>query len=240
MAALNVDDIGAQIQAGLGMIGVDDVKASEVIAVTLIVDDSYSIKAEGNEQFIRDGVNSVFEALGESKQKDGILVHVSYLNGRQFPFCALKDAVKLDVHNYQATGGTPLFDQQLVVLGRVVAKTQEFADNGVPVRSVTFTFTDGADSGSRKRPQDINPVVRDMLRQETHIIGAMGIDDGVTDYTKVFTSMGMDPQWILTPKNSKSEIRKAFMVASQSALRASQAGGGFSAAATGGFGAGTP
>jgi len=46
--------------------------------------------------------------------------------------------------------------------------------------------------------------------------------------------MGIDPRWILTPGNSPSEIKAAFRVFSQSAVRASQAAS-FSRASLGGF-----
>jgi hypothetical protein len=42
MIALDVVDMGAQIQAGLG-VAVDDVTASEVVLVTMMPDDSNSI-----------------------------------------------------------------------------------------------------------------------------------------------------------------------------------------------------
>ncbi len=47
MQALNVIDLGAQIQAGLG-VNVDDVTASEVVLVTIMPDDSGSIRFSGN------------------------------------------------------------------------------------------------------------------------------------------------------------------------------------------------
>jgi hypothetical protein len=47
--ALTVIDIGAQIQAGLG-ISVDDVMASEVVLVTIMPDDSASIDYGSNAQ----------------------------------------------------------------------------------------------------------------------------------------------------------------------------------------------
>jgi hypothetical protein len=58
----------------------------------------------------------------------------------------------------------------------------------------------------------------------------MGIHDGTTDFTQVFRSMGIPDRWILTPGNSASEIRRAFQVFSQSAVRATQGMqlGGFS------------
>jgi hypothetical protein len=45
--------------------------------------------------------------------------------------------------------------------------------------------------------------------------------------------MGIDDRWVLTPRNSAGDIRRAFQVFSQSATRLSQGG---SAASLGGFG----
>jgi hypothetical protein len=64
----------------------------------------------------------------------------------------------------------------------------------------------------------------------------MGIDDGRTDFRQVFGGMGFHDRWILTPANTPTEIRAAFGTFSQSAVRASQAVGSFSATAMGGFG----
>jgi hypothetical protein len=75
-----------------------------------------------------------------------------------------------------------------------------------------------------------------LLRTESYIVGGMGIDDGYTDFTAVFQTMGIQPEWILTPKNTPSDIRRAFGTISRSAVRASQAAGNFSQTALGGFG----
>ena len=73
-----------------------------------------------------------------------------------------------------------------------------------------------------------------MTRSEAHIVAAMGISDGITDFRAVFRDMGIEDRWILTPGNNPSEIRRAFQVFSQSAVRASQAAS-FSQGAAGGF-----
>lgn len=237
--ALAVPDIGAMIQAGLG-IAADDVTASEVVLVTTLVDDSGSIRfAAGNAQVVRDGHNLVIEALRGTKQKDGILAHTRYLNGLVlYPYLPLDQAILMDQNNYDPSGGTPLYDQTMVILGTVLAKTQEFIDNGVPVRTVTLIVTDGADAGSRRfTDRNVAKLVADMMLAETHIVAAMGIDDGGhTDFIKVFQGMGIRDKWILTPGNSPSEIRQAFQVFSQSAVRASQGSASFSKVAIGGFG----
>jgi hypothetical protein len=78
-------------------------------------------------------------------------------------------------------------------------------------------------------------LVADLERAESHIVAAMGISDGSTDFRRVFCEMGINDRWVLTPGNSPSEIRKAFQVFSQSAVRASQSAS-FSQTALGGFG----
>lgn len=236
---LALADLGAQIQAGLG-VAVDDVRASEVVLLTMMPDDSGSIRYSGNEKVMREGHNLVLEALSGAKQKDSILAHTRYLNGHVlFPYCAVTHATRMDTSNYEATLGTPLYDQAVVLLGTVIAKAQDFAMNGVPVRTVTLLLTDGADAGSTwAKAKDVRALVEDMRRGENHIVAAMGIDDGTTPFRDVFREMGIEDRWILTAKSGAADIRRAFVLFSQSALRASQGGGGgFVQAAAGGFGA---
>lgn len=237
-ALMIMPDIGALIQAGLG-IPVEDVTASEVILVSAMIDDSGSISMANNEQLVRDGHNMVIDALQKTKQRDNILMHTRYLNGKVlFPYRPIDQAIKMDGRNYVANGGTPLYDQTAVLLGTVLAKTFEFENNGVPVRTITLIITDGRDERSVKVfATDVAKIVEEMLQMEKHIIAAMGIDDGRFDFKTIFRNMGIPKQWILTPGNTPSEIRQAFQVFSQSAVRASQSATAFSKTAMGGFGA---
>jgi hypothetical protein len=231
LATLDVVDIGAQIQTGLG-VSIDDVAASEVVLLTMMPDDSMSIASAGNTDAVRDGHNFVIDALRASKQSGEVLAHTRYLNGHVLcPYTALDHAVAMTAANYDPRLGTPLFDQTAVLLGTVIAKSQELSQAGIAVRTVTLIITDGGDYGStRCKPADIKALVADMLAQENHIVAAMGISDGTTDFKQVFRSMGIPDRWILTPGNSASEIRRAFAVFSQSAVRVSAGAqlGGFS------------
>lgn len=235
--ALNVIDIGQQIQDALG-VPADDVTASEVVLVTMLIDDSGSIRFGGNVPAVRDGHNGVLQSLAATKQCDGMLLHTRYLNGQiLFPYALMSQTVRMDATNYHPDHATPLYDETLVTLGTVLAKTQEFIEHGVPVRTITLIVTDGCDTSSRKaRAADVRAVVRDMLRQENHLVAAMGVDDGSTDFRLIFAGLGIRDEWILTPGNSPSEIRKAFAVFSQSAVRASQNAQSFTHTALGGFG----
>ena len=144
----------------------------------------------------------------------------------------------MDSRNYDPNGGTPLYQQTVVLLGTVLAKSRQFAAAGVPARTVTLIITDGADEGSgRPGAREVKALVSDMLKAERHIIAALGVDDGSTDFRAVFREMGIEDRWILTPGQGAGEIRRAFQVFSQSALRASQSAGSFSKTAVGGFGA---
>ena len=236
MQALQVVDVGSQIQNALGT-PADDVQASEVVLVTMLVDDSGSIRFAKNTKTVRQGHNHVIDALVATKQRDSLLVHTRYLNGFVlYPYMPIDQAVKMDAQNYNPVQGTPLYDEAVVTLATVVAKAQEFADNGVPVRTITLIITDGDDQHSvRANANKVRTIVGDMLRQENHIIAAMGIDDGSTDFRLIFKGMGLRDEWILTPGNKAADIRRAFELFSQSAVRASQGIGSFSQTALGGF-----
>jgi len=238
LQALTVADVGNQIQTALG-VKVDDIQASEVVLVTMLVDDSGSIRFGGNAQAVRDGHNLVLEAISISRQQNNILAHTRYLNGFVlFPYVLIEQAARMNQGNYNPNGSTPLYDQSVVLLGTVLAKAQEFADQGVAVRTVTLIITDGNDEHSvRSNARDVAAIAKDMLKAETHIIAAMGIDDGHTDFKEVFKEMGIRDEWILIPGNTPSEIRKVFQVFSKTAIRATQSAAGFKTAAAGGFGA---
>lgn len=224
--ALDVPDLGARIQAGLG-VAVDDVAASEVVLVTMMPDDSGSIACHGNVEAVRDGHNLVLDALVASRQGEDVLVHTRYLNGQVlYPYCGLDAAVRMNPGNYDPNLGTPLYDQSVLLLGTVIAKAQELLDAGVAVRTVTLLITDGADAGSRtSRAADVRALIEDMLRAEHHTVAAMGISDGHTDFRRVFQDMGIPDRWILTPGNTAGEVRRAFQVFSRSAVHASAGGG---------------
>jgi len=234
--ALDIPDMGAQIQAGLG-ITPDDVPAQEVTLVAVLVDDSGSIRFAGNSQSVQDGFNLITESLSKSKQANGVLFHARYLNGHVYtPYALLSDVPRMSSQNYNPNGGTPLYDQTALILASQLAKLQEFEDAGTTARTVTVILTDGMDEGSRKhRASSVRTVVREMLAKERHIIAAIGIQYDACDFKQVFGEMGLEDKWILTPKNSPSEIRKAFAMVSQSAVRASQGGASFSKTAVGGF-----
>jgi hypothetical protein len=201
-------------------------------------DDSGSIRSSRNAQLVRDGHNLVVEALCKSKQRDAVLAHCRYLNGNVlYPYRAVDQAEKMTTKNYDPCLGTPLYDQTMVLLGTVVAKAQEFAAAGVPARTVTLILTDGGDcTSTRAKATDVAALVRDMARTEQHIVAAMGLDDGSTDFRQVFREMGIEDRWILTPAAGPGEIRKAFQVFSQSAVKATQGAAAFGGVSLGGFG----
>jgi hypothetical protein len=251
LQALTIVDIGAEIEAGLG-VSVDQIQSSEVVLVTMMVDDSGSIRFAGNGDTVRVGHNEVLKSLLNSRQSHSMLAHTCYLNGTiLFPYIPLAvpdrqgsggkllyvpnpQLVFMDANNYDPCQGTPLYDETVVLLGRVLAKFQEFTDNGVHARTITMIITDGADEHSRQQTaRSVRSLVEDMLG-ENHIISAMGIDNGTTDFRKVFHEMGIPDSWILLPGNSASEVRKAFQLFSQSAVRASRPTAVFTS--LGGFG----
>jgi len=234
---LTGNDVGGDIMANLG-VSVDDVQSSETLLVSILIDDSSSIKFNNNTQAVRDGVNEIVKSLRGCTQNNAILIQLQYINGKVFnSFRLINDADALDSKNYQPGGCTPLFDQTVRILGTTLAKCDQFAGVSVPHRSITWIITDGADVGSSEaNERSCKSIVEDMLRQEIHIVGAMGIDDGETDFNKVFQDMGIRPEWIIEAGNTASEIRKVLGFVSQSVSGAAQNSGSFSKTSQAGLG----
>lgn len=234
-ALTNIPNIGIAIQNGLG-IPVDQVGASEVILLSILIDDSSSMS--GNETAVRDGFNMLITALKDSKQQDNIQVALSYLNqGVILPYTPLDQVPSLTTKNFSVQGCTPLFKQSVTTLGTVVAKLQDFENNGIQVRSISLIMTDGGDNDSGSTTaSDVSVLIKDMIQAEKHIIAGMGFGSDETYFRGIFSDMGVDDTWVYTANATPAEIRKAFNVFSQSAVRASQSAANFSQTAMGGFG----
>jgi hypothetical protein len=218
---LNIKDIGTAIVAGMG-IDVGQVQTSAVTLVSVLMDDSGSVAGFAN--LMVEGYNNAIDAQQESKQKDSIVWHSRALSGQVYtPYVDLINVPRLALGVFDPSlGHTPLYDQTLVLLGTVIAKAQEFADEGISCRSITLIVTDGEDNSSRRAgAKDVATVVQDMIRQERHIVTGMGV--GSSKFQQVFRNMGLQDQWILTTKSTKHEMRQAWNIWSQSAVSVSQA-----------------
>lgn len=221
---------------------VNQYKEDNVLLVATLIDDSGSLNVvvekdskgrkvsrsvsyddpKSNAEAVRIGHNAVIQALQDCERPSTVWFHTRYLNGSELnPWNLLENATRMDRHNYQSGGGTPLYDETVAILGSTIAKLQDFRNNWVTVRTATLLVTDGADTESKSQtPATVRSVVSDMYNMGIHIIAAMGIDDGTTDFRKVFIEMGVRENLILTPGSTPEEIRKAFGLFGKMASRA--------------------
>lgn len=208
-------------------------KGEDVLLVATLIDDSSSLNViverdpktqqlvsrptshdnpKSNAEAVRIGHNAVIQALAETTNPSGIWFHSRYLKGLELnPWSPLLISKRLDNKNYRPQGDTPFYDETAAILGSIIAKSQEFRNNWVGVRTATLLVTDGKDEGSKvQTAESVRSIVTDMYGTGVHIIAAMGIYDGVTDFRKVFIEMGIHENLILTPGSTPNEIRKAF------------------------------
>lgn len=212
LVATLIDDSGS-----LGVAVEKDPKTEKVVSHSASYDDPKS-----NAEAVRIGHNAVIQALLECENPSAVWFHTRYLNGYELnPWNSLAQASRMDGNNYKDRGGTPLYDETVAVLGSTIAKLQDFRNNWVTVRTATLIVTDGEDTESKlQTPASVKSVVTDMYNMGIHIIAAMGIDDGKTDFKKVFIEMGIRENLILTPGSTPDDIRKAFGLFGKMASRA--------------------
>lgn len=218
-------NLGPLVIAGANGMDAEDIEATDVTLVTLLIDASSSIQSSGLEQGVRDGYNEMLDAFAGSREHDSILVSswkfddASHLIHSYVP---VKDATRLDAKNYRGSGTTKLYDTWCDALLANVAYAQKLRDSGTPVRSLAVVITDGADVGSKRRVSDCKKLTVDLLASEQFVLAFVGVGDP-SYFTKIAQSMGVPAGSVEVQSNATaSGLRRVFQMVSRSAIRASQ------------------
>ncbi len=217
--------LGSVVIAGAAGTSLEDIVASDVTLVTILIDASSSIAFSRLEQAVRDGQNALLDALANSKEADGILAALWTFDSKQkvvHSYVPVTDATRLDKKNYSGSGCTVLYDAWCDALAANVAYAQQLRDGGTPCRSVVVIITDGEDTGSKRKTGDCARLSRDLLASEQFVLAFVGVGKEV-DFRRVAADMGVPDGCVAVQQNtSPSALRAVFQMVSQSAIRASQ------------------
>jgi len=218
-------NLGAVVIAGAAGKDAEDIVASDVTLVTLLVDASSSIHDRGLEDAVREGQNLLVEALSDTREKEAILMALWTFNDEVrvvHSYVGLDDVTRLDHQSYRALGCTRLYDTWCDALVANVAYAQLLRNSGTPCKSVVVIITDGEDVGSQRRAADCARISRDLLASEQFTLAFVGVGTAV-DFNQVAREMGIpDGSVAVQAQATPSAIRKVFRMVSQSAIRASQ------------------
>jgi hypothetical protein len=224
-ASMLTGDLGAVVIAGAAGMDLEDIVASDVTLVTVLLDASSSIHASGLEQAIRDGQNALLDAFAASREKDSVLVACWTFNDELrvlHSYVPVDDAARLDTGNYAGVGATHLYDTWCDALGANVAYAQRLRNGGTPCRSVIVVITDGEDCGSRRRAVDCARISKDLLASEQFVLAFVGVGDEAT-FRDVAKRMGVPDGCVeVQTQATPAALRKVFRMVSQSAIRASR------------------
>lgn len=218
-------NLGPMVIAGAAGMDAEDIEATDVTLVTILVDASSSIASSGLEQGVRDGYNEMLDAFAGSKEHDAILVAAWTFSDRPqllHSYVPVKDATRLDAKNYRGSGCTTLYDTWCTALLANLAYAQKLRDSGTPVRSLAVVITDGCDVGSKRRVQECRRLTEDLLASEQFVLAFVGVGDE-RYFTKIAASMGVPKGSIEVQTNATATgLRRVFQMVSRSAIRASQ------------------
>ncbi len=218
--------LGPVVIAGAAGKDAEDITASDVTLVTLLVDASSSIHGYGLEASVREGQNHLVDALSACRERDSMLLSLWTFNDDirvVHSYVGVDDAAKLDAKTYAGVGGTRLYDAWLDALAANVAYAQRLRDSGTPCKSVVVVVTDGEDSCSRRRYAECARLSKELVASELFTLAFVGVGNGAA-FTKVAKNMGVPDGNVLVQKQTTpSAIRALFRLVSQSTIRASQA-----------------
>lgn len=218
-------NVSPTVIAGASGKAAEEIDATEVTLVTVVIDDSYSIRMSGFDDAIVQGQNEMLQALINSKQEDSILVAQWKLGSKAellHSYLPVSDALVLDDKNYNPSSGTALYDVWMDALASNVAYAQTLSSSGAQVNSVAMVLTDGRDEhSSRYLARDCLALARDLLVSETFHLAFIGVGEK-RRFQTIAEEMGFPSASTLVADASAREIRAAISMASQSIIRASQ------------------
>jgi uncharacterized protein YegL len=223
-SSLLTGNLGAVVIAGAAGKDAVDIVASDVTLVTLLVDASSSIHDSGLEDAIREGQNVLIDALGDTREREAILMALWTFDTDvrvMHSYVGLDDVTRLDKKNYAGLGSTRLYDTWFDALTANVAYAQQLRSSGTPCKSVVVVITDGEDCGSKRRASDCAKISKDLLKSEQFTLAFVGVGGG--DFRTIALDMGIPDGCIaVQAQATPSAIRQVFRMVSQSAIRASQ------------------
>lgn len=224
-AAVIAGDLGPLVLAGAAGMAAEDIQASDVTLVTLLVDASSSIGDRGLEDAVRHGQHGLLDAFAGASAGDSVLValwtfatDVVVVHG----YVPVGDATRLDAKTYRAGGTTRLYDAFCDAAAANVAYAQTLRDAGTPTRSLLVVVTDGEDVSSKRSTKACAKLAQALLQSEQFLLGFVGVGADV-DFVKTARAMGFPPGSTLVEKDATPQsLRRAFALVSRSAVQASR------------------
>ncbi len=224
-SSLITGNLGNVVLAGAAGKALEDITATDVTLVTVLIDASSSIGDGGLAKAVRDGQGALVDAFLGSKQLDSVLLALWTFNHELdvlHSYLPPSDALRLNDKNYRPGGSTRLYDTWCDALAANVAYAQRLRDGGTPTRSVVVVVTDGQDFGSKRSQRDCARLSRDVLASEQFTLAFVGVGKDV-NFRAVAKGMGVPDGCVLVDTDATpTSLRRAFALVSQSAVRASQ------------------
>jgi len=249
-------DLADDINAQMG-VPVDDIKASEIVYISLVLDNTVSTEYNKNYQEIVKGYNHYILELSKANGAMNMYVCANLIDGTPlYPYLSVNDAPLLTTRGvdlkvdpvtgrteegdrrvesfYPTASSTPLYDSYFTTAGGAKVKVKGTENKGAEGRSLTIVFSDGDDTGSHKvGPQECSELSASMLREEIHILAMVVVPYPHVDVKAVGMSMGIPERFILEP--NEDNLLEYFGFLSQVTQTVSQSADSFTKLQSGGF-----
>lgn len=165
-------DIMAQMTAGSGYafsaVNLDDVEASEVTLVTLVVDTSYSL--DGQAKSLEKMIKAAVKSCQKSPRAENVMIRLVTFNRTDHEEHGFKLLSTISPDDYDDTitiqGNTLLFDSSAHALEAVQKYGKDLNDIQCLTNAIVFFITDGADTHSTYTPTTIKNLISNIRQSE--------------------------------------------------------------------------
>ena len=108
-STLITGNLGNMVLAGAAGKDLEDITASDVTLVTVLIDSSSSIADRGLAKGVREGQNALLDAFAGAKERDAVLLACWTFSDKMdvlHSYLPVSDTTRLDMKNYQPCGST--------------------------------------------------------------------------------------------------------------------------------------
>jgi hypothetical protein len=166
------EDVMAQMTTGsnygFSAVNLDNIEATEITLVTIVVDTSYSL--DGQAKSLEDMIKAAIGSCQKSPRAENVMIRLVTFNRTEHEEHGFKLLSTIDLADYDGMitiqGNTLLFDTAAHSLEAIQKYGKDLNDNRYLTNAIVFFITDGADTHSTYTPNTIKNLIAEIRRSE--------------------------------------------------------------------------
>ncbi len=149
-----------------GNVAPEEIRSNLQALLYMVIDKSISMRGNGLEEAVRQGLVDVKRTVNGAKEMDCIQTAMTFF-GSTLDMRPFQYGECIDISYEANEPSTRLYDAVVESCQNMVAQYDKLKDNTTAIKGVMFIFTDGEENDSQHDSKDLQNTLKSMLGNET-------------------------------------------------------------------------